>query len=275
MPVSSDKAAVAAASFAKATLPVAATTLITDDVGLVHRTMEVSTPDRPIPAYCARPVSGAKWPVMLVLSEVFGVHAHIADICRRFAKLGYLAVAPELFVRQGDPSSLNTIPEILSNIVAKVPDVQLMQDLDATVEWAETEGGDCSRLGVNGYCWGGRVAWLYAAHSSKVKAAAAWYGRLSGPASDLTPQHPLNMASKLQAPVLGLYAGEDPGIPLGTVEAMREALAHGSPAAQASEILVYPRVGHAFFADYRSSYDPHAATEGWAKAIHWFGAHGV
>src|SRR5581483_11613847 len=187
--------------------------------------------------------------VVLVVQEIFGVHEHIKDICRRFAKLGYLAVAPELYARQGDVSKLSDIQEIVSTVVAKVPDGQVMSDLDAAAAWAEKSGkGDVSRLGVTGFCWGGRIVWLYAAHNPKLKAGVAWYGRLVGQTSDLTPKYPLDVVGSLKAPVLGLYGGADQGIPTDTVEKMQAALkAAGSP----SQIILYPDTPHGFFADYR------------------------
>jgi carboxymethylenebutenolidase len=208
-----------------------------------------------------------------VVQEIFGVHEHIKDVCRRFAKLGYMSVAPELYARQGDVSKLTDIQEIIAKVVGKVPDAQVMSDLDAATDWVEKSGkGDTRRLGITGFCWGGRIVWLYAAHSSKLKASVAWYGRLAGQASELQPKHPIDIAGSLQAPVLGLYGGKDQGIPLQTVEQMRAALkAAGSPA----EIVVYPDAGHGFNADYRPSYNKEAGEDGWKRLQQWFKKYGA
>jgi carboxymethylenebutenolidase len=202
-----------------------------------------------------------------VVQEIFGIHAHIQDVCRRLAKLGYLAIAPELYARQGEVSQLQTIDEIRA-IVAKVPDTQVMADLDATVAWGRAQSqADAEQLGITGFCWGGRITWLYAAHNPDVKAAVAWYGRLVGDATPLTPKHAIDIAKDLQVPVLGLYGGKDDGIPLDTVEQMRSALkAAGSP----SEIVVYPEAPHGFHADYRPSYRPEIAAQAWQAMQSWF-----
>lgn len=261
-----------AAGFALAVQPVAAATITTSDEGLTAGEVKIPVGDQTIPAYRAMPSKGGPFPVALVVQEIFGVHEHIKDICRRFAKLGYLAIAPELYARQGDVSKLKTIDEIRP-IVAKVPDAQVMSDLDACVEYAtETGKGDVTRLGVTGFCWGGRIVWLYAAHSQRVKAGVAWYGRLVGEPSDLFPKHPVDVAADLNAPVLGLYAGKDQGIPLETVEKMREALKKSKVAAQ---IVVYPDAQHGFYADYRPSFDDADAKDGWNKLQAWFKQHGA
>jgi carboxymethylenebutenolidase len=218
-------------------------------------------------------------PVILVIQEIFGVHAHIADVCRRFAHAGYLAIAPELYARQGDPSTYTDIPKLQADIVSKVPDAQVMGDLDAVVAWAGANGGNAKKLGITGFCWGGRITWLYAAHNKAVKAGVAWYGRLVGTVSPLTPKHPVQLAAELKAPVLGLYGGQDGGIPLTTVNEMKEALAaagaKGNTAAAGSEFVVFRDAPHAFHADYRPSYRKEAAQEGWAQALAWFKAKGV
>jgi len=236
-----------AAGFALAVRPVSAQTISTDTQGLEAGEVKIPVADGTIPAYRALPASGGPFPVVLVVQEIFGVHEHIKDVCRRFAKLGYLAVAPELYARQGDVSQMAEINEIVTKVVAKVPDAQVMADLDATVSWAEKSGkGDANRLGITGFCWGGRIVWLYAAHSARLKAGVAWYGRLVGQTSDLTPKFPLDLVSSLKAPVLGLYGGADSGIPNETVEQMRAALqAAGSP----SQIVLYPDTPHGFYAD--------------------------
>jgi carboxymethylenebutenolidase len=228
-----------------------------------------------MPAYRAAPAGGKNLPVVLVISEIFGVHEHIADVAKRFARQGYLAIAPALFVRQGDASRYGEMARLMSEVIAKVPDAQVMGDLDATVAWAAAHGGDPARLGITGFCWGGRITWLYAAHNPSVKAGVAWYGRLVGTATALTPRHPVELAGELHGPVLGLYGEQDGGIPLDTVEQMKAALAAGSAAAKRSEFVVYPDAPHAFHADYRPSYRQAAAQDGWARCLAWFKANGV
>jgi carboxymethylenebutenolidase len=261
--------------FAAAVMPITAQTVIkTDTEGLTAGEVQLKVGDTVVPVYRAQPAGKTKLPVVLVVSEIFGVHEHIADVARRFAKQGYLALAPELFVRQGDPSKYGTIQELVTNVIAKVPDAQVMGDLDAVVAWAQANGGDTSRLGVTGFCWGGRITWLYAAHA-KVKAGVAWYGRLVGQQTELTPKHPVDVVGQLNGPVLGLYGGKDEGIPLDTVEKMKAALAAGSAAAKKSEFVVYPDAPHAFHADYRPSYRKEAAEDGWKRCLAWFKANGV
>lgn len=262
--------------FAAAVLPVTAQTVIkTGTTGLSVGETFIPVGDFKMPAYVARPNGNAKVPVVLVISEIFGVHEHIADVARRFALQGYMAIAPELFVRQGDAGSYGEVAKLIAEVVSKVPDAQVMRDLDAAVEWAGSQGGDTSRLGVTGFCWGGRITWLYAAHQPKVKAGVAWYGRLVGAASPLQPQHPVDLAGKLQAPVLGLYGGQDTGIPMDTVERMKTALAEGSAAAKRSSFHVYADAPHAFHADYRPSYRKEAADDGWKRCLAWFKSQGA
>jgi len=261
--------------FAAAVLPVGAQTITTDTQGLQAGPVTVPVGDFKMPAYAARPANKRSAPVILVISEIFGVHEHIADVARRFAKQGYFAIAPELFVRQGDAKAVADIGRLMAEIISKVPDEQVMRDLDATVAWAKAEGGGTGQLGITGFCWGGRITWLYAAHNPAVKAGVAWYGRLQGNASPLTPKHPIDVAQQLKAPVLGLYGGQDGGIPVSSVAAMQEALRGGSAAAKASEFVVYPEAGHAFHADYRPSYRAEAAKDGWERCLAWFRKHGV
>lgn len=262
-----------AAGFALAAHPILAEVITTDTKGLVAGEVKIPVKDGQIPAYRAMPAKGNKFPIVLVIQEIFGVHEHMQDVCRRFAKLGYLAIAPEMFVRQGDVSKLTDVQEIISKVVSKVPDAQVLSDLDATVAWAQKSSkGNSNKLGITGFCWGGRVTWLYSAHNPKVKAGVAWYGRLVGESNALTPQHPVDIAAKLKAPVLGLYGGSDNGIPVATVEQMREALKAGN---SGSEIIVYPDTPHAFFADYRPSYRQEQAQEGWKRLKAWFKQHGV
>ncbi|MGG6265501.1 dienelactone hydrolase family protein [Leptolyngbya sp. AN03gr2] len=260
------------AGFALAVQPISAKTLKTDATGLVAGAVQIPVQDGFIPAYRSAPATGTNFPIVLVLQEIFGVHEHIQDITRRFAKLGYLAIAPELFVRQGDVSTLSNIDQIRP-IVAKVPDAQVLSDLDATVNWAvKSAQGNPNQLGVTGFCWGGRMTWLYAAHNPRIKAGVAWYGRLVGDATPLTPQQPIDIAAKLTVPVLGLYGGKDTGIPIESVEKMREQLKAGR---SRSEIVVYPNAPHAFFADYRSSYREAEAKDGWKRLQAWFKQNGV
>jgi carboxymethylenebutenolidase len=261
------------AGFAAATLPVSAHSVITTDTdGLSAGTINLSVDGQTVPVYRAQPAGGAKLPVVLVISEIFGVHEHIADVARRFAKQGYLALAPHLFVRQGDPSTIADIPTLMKDIVSRAPDAQVLKDLDACVAWAAQNGGDVDRLGITGFCWGGRITWLYAAHNPQVKAGVAWYGRLAGDTNANQTRHPVDIAPGLTVPVLGLYGAKDTGIPLDTVEKMKAALAQG---ASGSEFVVYPDAGHAFHADYRPSFSAHEAQDGWNRALAWFKQHGV
>ena len=261
--------------FAAAVLPVSAQTIHTDSDGLEAGEIGVRSGDTLVPAYRAQPKGKTHLPVIIVVHEAFGVHEHIADVCRRFAKLGYLAIAPNLFEREGDPSVLPTIQQIDDQIMSKVPDEQAMADLDATVMWAGEHGGDLNRLGVNGFCWGGRIAWLYAEHNPRLKAAAAWYGRLVGAKNAMTPANPLDLVADLHAPVLGLYGLQDKSIPQATLEQMKQAIAQGPQAGRGSQFVVYDDAGHAFFADYRPSYKEVDAEDGWRRALVWFKQHGV
>ena len=264
------------AGFAAAVLPVEAQTQIkTDSAGLTVGEVTIGVGGFKLPAYRAMPAGKDKLPVVLVVSEIFGVHEHIADVARRFARQGYLAIAPELFVRQGDAGSYGEIAKLMSEVVSQVPDAQAMADLDACMSWAGANGGDTSRLAVTGFCWGGRIAWLYSAHNAGVKAGVAWYGKLIGDTNALQTSHPVNAAASLKAPVLGLYGEKDTGIAQGTVETMKAALAAGSAAAKKSEFVIYPDAPHAFHADYRPSYRKAAADDGWKRCLAWFMANGV
>jgi carboxymethylenebutenolidase len=269
-------AGAAGAGFALAVRPVAADTITTSAEGLSVADVRIPTDAGDIPAYRAMPADKApkKHPLVLVVHEIFGLHEHIRDVCRRLAKHGYFAVAPDLFVRQGDVTKLADKNEI-RKVVDAAPDAQVLHDLDATVRWAEHEPADLSKLAITGFCWGGRIAWLYAAHSKELKAGAAWYGKLSGDRNAARPRQPLDIGAELNAPVLGLYGGKDQSIPQTDVEAMKKLLAQGTPAARASEVVVYPQAGHAFLADYRPSYEPHAAADGWQRLLAWFKRHGV
>lgn len=263
------------AGYAAAAAPVMAQTAIqTPAQGLLAGMVQIDVGGFQMPAYRAAPAGRSSLPVVLVVQEIFGVHEYIADVCRRLAHAGYLAIAPALYARQGDPAQYTEVARLLSELVAKVPDAQVLGDLDATVRWAGAHGGDLARVGITGFCWGGRITWLYAAHGP-VKAGVAWYGRLAGEASALTPRHPLDVAAALKAPVLGLYGEKDSGIPLDTVDKMKEALRKGSASAQASEFVVYPDAPHAFHADYRPSFRKEAAEDGWKRALAWLRQHGV
>ena len=262
-----------ATGFALAVQPISAETITTDAQGLEAGEINISTSDGQMPAYRAKPAGGGPFPTILVVQEIFGVHEHIKDICRRLAKLGYLAIAPELYARQGDVSNISDFHEIVSKIVSKVPDAQVLSDLDATVAWAKESGrGDTTKLAITGFCWGGRIVWLYAAHNPHLKAGVAWYGRLVGETDELHPKHPLDLAGSLQAPVLGLYGGADAGIPAESIETMRAALQKSKPAA---EIIVYPETPHGFHADYRPSYRKPQAEDGWKRMLEWFQKQGV
>ncbi|HKN00267.1 MAG TPA: dienelactone hydrolase family protein [Candidatus Binataceae bacterium] len=261
-----------AAGFALAVLPVSAETITTDTDGMVAGDVEIPVADGKVPGYRAMPAAGGPFPTVLVVQEIFGVHEHIKDICRRLAKLGYFAVAPALYAREGDVARLSDIQEILK-VVAKVPDAQVASDLDATVAWAKsTDKADTARLGIIGFCWGGRQVWLYAAHNPSLKAGVAWYGPLDRPKTEMTPSNPIDLVKEINAPILGLYGGADMNIPVAQIEQMRAALkAAGKP----SEIVIYPDAPHGFNADYRSSYRPQAAKDAWVRMQAWFKKYGV
>jgi carboxymethylenebutenolidase len=261
------------AGFAIAAQPITATVINTDSEGLISGPVQIPVSDGEIPAYRAMPATGTNFPIILVIQEIFGVHAYIQDVCRRLAKQGYLAIAPALFTRQGDVSQLTDIPTIFSQVVSKVPDQQVMADLDATVNWAvKSSNGNGDKLGITGYCWGGRITWLYAAHNPQVKAGVAWYGLLNGERKELTPKQPVDIASSLTVPVLGLYAGKDDYIPNDQVLEMEKQLKMSN---SGSEIIVYPDLPHGFHADYRPTYREAEAKEAWAKLLAWFKKHGV
>jgi carboxymethylenebutenolidase len=262
--------------YAASVMPIMAQTAIkTPTDGLTVGEVTIDVKGFKMPAYRAMPAGGKNLPVVLVLSEIFGVHEHIADITHRFARAGYLAIAPELFVRQGDAQGYAEMAKLMAEVISKVPDPQVLGDLDATVAWAGAHGGDLKRLGVTGFCWGGRQTWLYTAHNKQIKAGVAWYGRIVGANDELTPKNPIDIATQLNGPVLGLYGGADTGIPLDSVEKMKNALATGNTASKASQFVVYPEAPHAFHADYRASYRKEAAEDGWKRCLAWFKAHGV
>jgi carboxymethylenebutenolidase len=262
-----------ATGFALAVQPVTAQTITTDTNGLMAGEVKIPVKDAAgsIPAYHAMPANGNNLPVALVVQEIFGVHEHIKDLCRRLAKAGYLAIAPELYARQGDVSKLSNIQDIFK-IVSQVPDSQVMSDLDAAVDWAKSNHGNTNRLAITGFCWGGRIVWLYSAHNKNLKAGAAWYGRLEGDTNAMTPKNPIDLVSQMNAPVLGLYGAKDMGIPVASVEKMRAAM---NAAKKPAEIQIYEQAEHGFNADYRPSYNKEAATDAWAKMLAFFKKYGV
>lgn len=266
--------ALMASGFALAVQPIMASAIQTPSTGLLAAAVSIPLEGGgTLPAYVARPAANTvALPIVLVVQEIFGVHEHIQDICRRLAHVGYLAIAPELYFRQGDPRQYKTIPELLAKVVSKVSDEQVLSDLDAAAKWAGQNGGDATRLAITGFCWGGRIAWLYTAHNPKLKAAVAWYGRLVGDSAPNTPKHPIEVVKQLKAPVLGLYGGLDQGISQESISKMRSAL---EDAKAGAEIIVYPHADHGFNADYRASYNPDAAKDGWARMLAWFAQNGV
>lgn len=253
--------------FAAAVQPITAQTITTDTNGLVAGEVKMPARDGDIPAYRAHPDKPGKFPVVLVIEEIFGIHEHIKDMCRRFAKAGHYAIAPECFSRQGDPSKIANIQELIREIVSKTSDASVMSDLDAALAYAEKSGrGDASKLGATGWCWGGRITWLYSAHQPRLKAGVAWYGRLVGQPTELQPKNPIDVVADMKAPVLGLYGSKDKGIPLDSVEKMRAAI---KAAGKNSEIIVYD-ADHGFNADYRPSYDKASSEDAMAKLMAWF-----
>jgi carboxymethylenebutenolidase len=258
--------------YAAAAMPLMAQTAVqTSAEGLTTGRVEIDV--NGFKAYRSAPAGKTNLPVVLVISEIFGVHEYVADVTRRLAKEGYLAIAPELFVRQGDPSQFKDIAKLQAELISKVPDAQVMADLDATLQWAAHNGGNANRAAITGFCWGGRITWLYAEHNPKIKAGVAWYGRMEGQTHANNPKHPIDLVGALKAPVLGLYGGADTGIPVTSVNNMKEALAlaatKGNQAAKASEFVLYPDAPHAFHADYRASYRAGAAIDGWNRAVAW------
>jgi carboxymethylenebutenolidase len=259
--------------FAAAAMPVVAQNVIhTDTAGLTAGTITITVNGQAVPVYRAQPEGKSNLPVVLVVSEIFGVHEHIADVARRFAKLGYLALAPDLFVRQGDPQKVASIADLQRDIISKTPDAQVMTDLDAVVAWAKANDGNPDKIAITGFCWGGRITWLYAAHNPSIKAGVAWYGRLTGETNASFPKQPIDVAGTLTVPVLGLYGLKDKGITQESIEIMKAALAKGP---NKSTFVVYPNSGHAFHADYRPSYVEADAKDGFGRLLAWFKQNGV
>jgi len=261
--------------YAASAAPIMAQTAIkTPSDGLTTGEISYEVMGFKVPAFFAAPAGKTNLPVVLVVHEIFGVHEYIADTCRRFAQAGYLAIAPEFFARQGDPSKYSEMAKLMSEVVSKVPDAQVLSDLDGAVKWAGANGGDTARVAVTGFCWGGRITWLYAAYGP-VRAGVAWYGRLVGAPSELLPKNPIDLATSMRAPVLGLYGEKDGGIPLDTVDKMKAALSTGNAPSKAAQFVLYPDTGHAFHADYRASYRQGPAEDGWKRCLAWFKAQGV
>ena len=268
-------ASMLATGFAASVMPVSAQTITTDTKGIKVGEVKIVAPGLEMPAYFAMPdvdkANAKPLPTILVVQEIFGVHEHIRDVCRRFAKAGYLAIAPELYARQGDVSKITDMKEIMP-IVAKVPDAQVMADLDATAAWAAKNGGDATKVGVTGFCWGGRITWMYAAHNKNLKAGVAWYGVLIRAATENSPRHPIDVAASLKVPVLGLYGGADTVIPNDPVEKLQGVL---KAVKSSSEIILFPETPHGFYADYRPSYRKAVADDAWTKALAWFSKNGL
>jgi carboxymethylenebutenolidase len=261
--------------YAASAAPIMAQTAIkTPSDGLTTGEISYEVMGFKVPAFFAAPAGKTNLPVVLVVHEIFGVHEYIADTCRRLAQAGYLAIAPEFFARQGDPSKYSEMAKLMSEVVSKVPDAQVLSDLDGAVKWAGANGGDTARVAVTGFCWGGRIAWLYAAYGP-VRAGVAWYGRLVGAPSELLPKNPIDLATSMRAPVLGLYGEKDGGIPLDTVDKMKAVLSTGNAPSKAAQFVLYPDTGHAFHADYRASYRQGPAEDGWKRCLAWFKAQGV
>ena len=260
------------AGFALAVLPVSAQTITTSAEGMTAGEVKVRAGDGDMPAYRAMPAAGGPFPTVLVVQEVFGVHEWVKDICRRLAKAGYFAIAPELYARQGDPTKISDTNALMKDIVSKVPDAQVMGDLDAAVAYAKSTGkADTARLGITGFCWGGRIVWMYAGHNPNLKAAVAWYGPVSR-AYHQGDKTPMDIVASLRAPVLGLCGGEDPGIPADTTAKIQDAM---KKAGKTVEIVTYPDAPHGFLADYRPSYRKAASEDGWKRMLDWFRRYGV
>ena len=262
-----------AAGFALAVQPVSAETITTDSNGLTAGEVKIPVKDGEIPAYRAMPAKGGPFPTVVVIQEIFGVHEHIKDLCRRLAHSGYFAVAPALYARQGDVLQMSDVKEIISKVVSKVPDAEVASDIDATVAWAHKQKqASTKKLAVTGFCWGGRQTWLYAIHNPQVKAAVAWYGPLAGNTDELHPKRVMDLLPDLKVPLLGLYGAADQGIAVADVETVRD---EAKRLHKTVEIVIYPDTPHGFNADYRPSYRPEAAKDGWKRMLAWFKSHGV
>ena len=262
-----------ASGFALAASPVMAQAIKTDSKGLVADAVSIPVADGKIPGYRAMPDKAGSFPTVVVIQEIFGVHEHIQDVCRRLAKLGYYAIAPELFARQGDVSKMTDIGAILTDVVTKVPDAQVMSDIDAALAFAKaSKHANTTRLGSIGFCWGGRTVWLYAAHNPALKAGVSYYGLIDGLKSDIKPNDPIDIGATLKVPVLGLYAELDTYITTEKVSAMEKVLMKSN---SGSQMVVFPAVDHGFNADYRPTYDKATATYAWKLTRDWFKERGV
>jgi carboxymethylenebutenolidase len=259
--------AAAAAGYTLAAGPVRADVVKTDTDGLDAGDTRIKVSDGEMPGYFARPKGAANPPVVLVAMEIFGLHEYIKDVTRRLAKLGAFAIAPDYYFRKDvDLTKITEIPQLMPLVNSK-PDAELLSDLDGTVAWAKSQGGDTGRLGIIGFCRGGRTVWEYAAHSGALKAGVAFYGSLVDPANPAWPKSPTQLAPDMKAPVLGLYGEADQGIPVAQVEAMKAALAE---AKKPAEFKIYPGAPHGFHADYRPSYRKDAADDAWNQMQAWF-----
>jgi carboxymethylenebutenolidase len=258
--------------FTLATQRVEAQAIHTDASGLDAGEAHIPTTSGDLPAYFAKPAGKGPFPIVLVNEEIFGVHEYIKDVCRRLAKLGYLAVATEYYARIGDLSKMTDVKQIVGEVISKAPDAQYMADLDSTAAWAARNGGIAERVGVIGFCRGGRQTWLYAAHSSQLKAAVAFYGPVNTPPSAIQPHSALDLAAEIKCPLLGLYGAKDPSIAVADVQA---AEAKAEEAHKIVDIVVYPDAGHGFHADYRPSYVQADAEDGWRRAMAWFHQYGL
>jgi carboxymethylenebutenolidase len=258
------------AGYALAAQPVSASTIVTDTAGIEAGMITLPSAGLAMNAYRARPAGKRNLPVILVVQEVFGLHEWVKDMVRRYAKAGYYAIAPDLYQRQGDATKVSDFKLLFANIVSKVPDMQVMVDLDATAAFAGKDGGNAAKLGITGYCWGGRITWLYAAHNPKLKAGVACYGRLVGAPTPLQPKNPIDLVPAINPPVLGLYGALDKGISAADVAAMNAALV---AAHKPSTVKTFAGADHGFLADYRPSYNEVAAREGWAQGLAWFKRH--
>lgn len=255
-----------------ATTRVDAQAIKTDLAGIEAGEFQLAVPGGSLPGYFARPVGAGPFPIVLVNEEIFGVHDYIKDICRRFAKAGYLAVAVAVYARLIDFTKVSDVTTIIREAISKAPDATLMADLDTAAVWAAANKGDANRLATTGFCRGGRTTWMYAAHNPKLKAAVAFYGPVVGQASDVQPKTPMDIAGDLKAPLLGLYGGKDTGIKVDDVQA---AMAKAKAAGKTVELVIYPEAGHGFHADYRPSYNAEAAADGFKRTLAWFKAHGA
>jgi carboxymethylenebutenolidase len=263
--------AATAAGYTLAAGPVRADAIKTDTNGLTAGEAKVMVAGGAMPVYYARPATGANAPVILVSMEIFGLHEYIRDVTRRLGKLGAFAVAPDYYFRKGDLTKIEDIPALIPIVNTKT-DTELFADLDATVAWAKSQGANSDRLGIMGFCRGGRTVWRYSTHNAGLKAGVAFYGSLADPPNEAMPINSIASAKDVKEPVLGLYGAEDQGIPVDQVNTMKAALA---AAGKTAEFKIYPGAPHGFHADYRPSYRKEAAEDGWTQMTAWFKKYGV